>query len=226
MSCRLRTVLVLALCALAQSTSTKFFRQDLLDPSSPYDVLQSEPSVTNGPVFIDVNALVYIPQSKTQNEQIVSAELTISGDNPCLFTIIADEMENCTESTSGPCQSPNKWPEVIVTLVGVVNNGEPYTYNVSVTGGTLLLTIYMGSKLTFVPKYNPDPTTTTIYLNFMAESFQRIYKSSNSSDVFVNVQTLFTPTSPTTNVPYSGQPDLCPLRWFLLLMLLVVCFIN
>ncbi|XP_071979517.1 uncharacterized protein [Engystomops pustulosus] len=221
MSRNWKVFMVLVLCALVPS---KTVRVDLPDPNSPDEDLTSELSVANGPVLIDVNVLVYIPSSENGSAQIVLSELTMSGENPCLFTIIADEMEQCNKSanTSGPCKPPSEWAEVVVTLYGAVNYGEPYIYNVTVTGGELMLTIYMENKLVIVPKYNPNPTNTTVYLNFMFENFQQIDKNANSSDVVVHVQTLYNAPSPTTTALPSGQSGLCPLDGSALVTLFAV----
>ncbi|XP_075690600.1 uncharacterized protein LOC142658873 [Rhinoderma darwinii] len=213
--------------------SSRLIRNDLLDLNSPNEVGKSELSVNNDGVFINVNVQVSIPPAENGSAQIVSSALTMSEDHPCLFIIIADEIEQCNKSSNanGSCKSLNKEPELIVALTGVVNYAKSFTYKANVTGQALCLTIYMEDTLTIVPTYFAWPGNTTVYLNFMFESFQDIHKNANSSDVFVNVQTMYTPTEPTNVVPttmHNGQSGLCPgpLSTTMLLIHLAVFLFN
>ncbi|XP_073497843.1 uncharacterized protein [Phyllobates terribilis] len=225
MSCRLEAIMVLALCALAQSVSSKLIKNDPLDPKFSNKPGKSELPVSNEAIFVNLTALVSILPSENGSAEIVSSDLTMSGEDPCLFTIIVDEIKNCDKSseTSVLCKSQNKGPELHVTLVAVVNYEKTFTYTTNVTGGALLLTISMENTLVVVPKYFPGVRNSTIYLDFMFESFQGIEKSANSTNVFMNVQTTYTPTSPPSTSPVNGRSGLCPLNGTVLLMLFAIC---
>ncbi|XP_069610549.1 uncharacterized protein [Ranitomeya imitator] len=223
-SCRLEAFMVLVLCTIAHSVSGKLIKNDLLDLKFSNKPGKSELSVTNEAIFVNLTALVSIPPSENGSAQIVSSDLTMSGENPCLFSIIAEEIKNCDKpnETNVSCKSQDNGPELHVTLVAVVNHEKTFTYTTNVTSGTLMLTISMENTLVVVPTYSPWMGITTIYLSFMFKSFQRIEKMVNSTNVFMNVQATFTPTSSQNTSPINGRIGLCPLNGTVLLMLFAI----
>ncbi|XP_040261806.1 uncharacterized protein LOC120977772 [Bufo bufo] len=209
--------------------SSKLVKNDLLDLNSPDEAGGRELSAIKEAIDVKVTVLVSIPPSENGSAQIVSSELTMFGENPCLFVIRAEEICNKPSNTSDPDTLLNKEPELMVKLAGTVNYGTPHIYRTSVTGGALVLTIDMKEDLVVTHNYYPELKNTTIYLNFMFESYQSIEKNANSTDVFVNVQTLFTPVTPTlppTTTLHSEQSGLSPLYGTTLLLLLVVFLFN